>query len=143
MGACSREEPQPKFFPATMMSPACILRGKLLSASSITWRASSSGSDVLRYLAGIIASVSISSPNLQTLPLNSIANLPNDCFPETYCNKLNAAISLILYSECQTIFYEKSNNPARPYRRREDSNIPPPCKSPALGNHQRRFDADL
>jgi len=35
MGACSREEPQPKFFPATMISPGFIFFIKSLSKSSI------------------------------------------------------------------------------------------------------------
>ena len=40
-GACSRLEPQPKFSPPTMMSPACTRVMKVLSMSSMQWSASS------------------------------------------------------------------------------------------------------
>ncbi len=42
IGACSREEPQPKFSLATRMSPGCTFLGKSGSASSMTWAANSS-----------------------------------------------------------------------------------------------------
>ena len=48
MGACSREEPQPKFFSATMMSPGLTRATKSLSMSSMQWAASSSCLLVLR-----------------------------------------------------------------------------------------------
>ena len=41
IGACSRDEPQPKFSPATMMSPAFTFLTKPASISSIQWLASS------------------------------------------------------------------------------------------------------
>src|SRR3972149_8115703 len=75
MGACSLDEPQPKFLALTMISPGFIFFRKSLSASSMQCFASSAGSDVLRYLAGMIASVSISAPNLWALPFSFICNL--------------------------------------------------------------------
>jgi hypothetical protein len=48
MGACSREEPQPKFLPPTIKSPGRILWTNSGSASSMTCRANSAGSEVLR-----------------------------------------------------------------------------------------------
>lgn len=48
MGACSREEPQPKFAPATMTSPGLHAFTKLLSMSSMQWEASSFASCVAR-----------------------------------------------------------------------------------------------
>src|SRR5659263_86812 len=68
MGACSREEPQPKFLPPTIMSPGFTLFIKSLSISSMQCKASSLGSVVLRYLAGIITSVSTLSPYFITFP---------------------------------------------------------------------------
>ena len=47
-GACSREEPDPKFSSATMMSPFCTRRGNVGSRSSRQCFASSAGSVVLR-----------------------------------------------------------------------------------------------
>ena len=47
-GACSREEPQPKFSSATTMSPGCTRVVNVVSRSSKQWRASSAGSEVLR-----------------------------------------------------------------------------------------------
>ena len=47
-GACSREEPQPKFLPPTMMSPAFTFWAKLSSRSAMQCLASSWGSKVLR-----------------------------------------------------------------------------------------------
>ena len=61
-GACSREEPQPKFLPPTMMSPAFTVSAKVGSMSTMQCFASSFGSKVLRYLAGMITSVSMLSP---------------------------------------------------------------------------------
>ena len=68
IGACSRLDPQPKFLPPTMMSPGFILLRKSGSASSMQCCASSVGSLVFMYRAGMIASVFTSSPNLCTLP---------------------------------------------------------------------------
>ena len=48
MGACSRDEPQPKFSSATMMSPLCTFFTKSLSKSSRQCAASHSGSEELR-----------------------------------------------------------------------------------------------
>ena len=36
-GACSREEPQPKLGPATMMSPGWTVEAKSASMSSMQW----------------------------------------------------------------------------------------------------------
>ena len=67
-GACSRLEPQPKFRVATMMSPSFTFDTKSASISSIQWAASSFASEVLRYRAGIMTSVSTLSPYLNTCP---------------------------------------------------------------------------
>src|SRR5574337_619620 len=75
IGACSRDEPQPKFLSATMMSPGRTFEAKEASSSSMQCFASSFGSEVFKYLAGIILSVSMSGPNFQTLPLNFIIHL--------------------------------------------------------------------
>ena len=63
IGACSLEDPQPKFLRATIRSPALFFLVKSASMSSMQCFASSAGSDELRYLAGIITSVSMLSPN--------------------------------------------------------------------------------
>ena len=63
-GACSREEPQPKLAPATMMSPGSTVEAKLVSMSSIQWEARDFSSGALRYRAGMITSVSTLSPYL-------------------------------------------------------------------------------
>ena len=68
IGACSRDEPQPKFLFATIISPFLTRFTKSGSISSIQLLASSAGSDELRYLAGIITSVSTLSPYLWTMP---------------------------------------------------------------------------
>jgi len=52
IGACSREEPHPKFFPATMKSPFAIFDANEASMSSMQCEASSAGSEVFRYRAG-------------------------------------------------------------------------------------------
>ena len=57
-GACSREEPQPKFQPPTITSPGCTRCTKFLSMSSMQWAASSWAFWVFRYRAGMITSVS-------------------------------------------------------------------------------------
>ena len=67
-GACSREEPQPKFFVATIMSPSFTLFTKSASISIMQYFASSSPLDTFRYLAGMITSVSTLSPYLKTFP---------------------------------------------------------------------------
>ena len=63
-GACSREEPQPKLAPATMMSPGSTVEAKLASMSSMQWEARDFSSGALRYRAGMITSVSTLSPYL-------------------------------------------------------------------------------
>ena len=68
IGACSREEPHPKFLLATIISPTCTFFTKSLSISSIQCVASSFGSEEFKYLAGMITSVSTLSPYLNTLP---------------------------------------------------------------------------
>ncbi len=69
IGACSLEEPQPKFLLATMMSPSDTFFTKSASMSSMQCAASSFGSEEFKYLAGMITSVSTLSPNLNTWPL--------------------------------------------------------------------------
>ena len=48
IGACSRDEPQPKFSSATMMSPGATLPTNDASRSSMQCFASSAGSEVFR-----------------------------------------------------------------------------------------------
>ena len=48
IGACSREDPQPKFRPPTMMSPAATFFANVVSMSSMQCAASAFGSNVLR-----------------------------------------------------------------------------------------------
>ena len=74
-GACSLEEPQPKFLPATIISPGLTLSTKDLSISSMQCSLRCSGSAEVRYLAGMMTSVSMLSPYLNTLPLTFMANL--------------------------------------------------------------------
>ncbi len=76
IGACSRDEPHPKFLFATIISPFWTRFTKSGSISSIQLLASSAGSDELRYLAGIITSVSTLSPYLWTMPQAFINNPP-------------------------------------------------------------------
>jgi uncharacterized protein YabE (DUF348 family) len=76
IGACSLEEPHPKFFAATMISPSCTFFTKSISMSSIQCVASSFGSDEFRYLAGMMTSVSTLSPYLNTLPLAAFIGVP-------------------------------------------------------------------
>src|SRR4030042_3045394 len=71
IGACSREEPHPKFFPATMMSPGATFDANEASMSSMQCEASSAGSEVFRYRAGMMTSVSTSSPYFHALPRSS------------------------------------------------------------------------
>src|SRR5512139_2153930 len=71
MGACSREEPHPKFFPATMKSPGDTFAAYAASMSSMQCLASSAGSEVFRYRAGMMTSVSTSSPYFHALPLST------------------------------------------------------------------------
>ena len=68
IGACSLEDPQPKFLFATIISPGFTRLTKPASISSIHFFASSFGSEEFRYLAGIITSVSTLSPYLCTVP---------------------------------------------------------------------------
>ncbi len=65
-GACSREEPQPKFHPPTITSPGRTFLTKSLSISSMQWAASSLASWVLRWRAGMMTSVSTLSGYLKT-----------------------------------------------------------------------------
>ena len=63
IGACSRDEPQPKLPPATMMSPRAIVFAKSGRTSSMQRAARNCGSVVFRYRAAMISSVLTSSPN--------------------------------------------------------------------------------
>ena len=64
MGACSREEPQPKLLLGHDDVAVLYLPANSRSMSSMQWAASSLGSEVLRYLAGMMTSVSTLSPYL-------------------------------------------------------------------------------
>ena len=77
-GACSREEPQPKFQPPTMMSPSFTFLTKSLSMSSMQWLASSLASCVFRWRAGMMTSVSTLSGYLKTEPFAFIVVLLSD-----------------------------------------------------------------
>ena len=57
MGACSLEEPQPKFSPATTKSPAFTFFGNSGHVSSRQWMARDLGSEVTRYFPAIMWSV--------------------------------------------------------------------------------------
>src|SRR5512140_1306021 len=80
IGACAREDPHPKFFPATMKSPEETFDANEASMSSMQCRASSAGSEVFRYRAGMMTSVSTSSPYFHALPRSSMLELirPSD-----------------------------------------------------------------
>ncbi len=65
-GACSRDEPQPKFRPPTITSPGSTDCANSSRVPSNACFASSAGSLIIRNRPGMIASVSISSPNFQT-----------------------------------------------------------------------------
>src|SRR5436189_5634961 len=75
IGACSRELPCPKFSPATSTSPGPMRCRSDGSSSSKTYLASSAGSVVTRYRAGIMTSVSIWSPTVCALPRIAMAVL--------------------------------------------------------------------
>ena len=47
-GACSREEPQPKLAPATMMSPSSTVEENWASMSSMQWEARDFSSGAFR-----------------------------------------------------------------------------------------------
>src|SRR5450759_2610311 len=72
IGACSREDPHPEFFTATMKSPGATFDANEASMSSMQCEASSAGSEEFRYRAGMMTSVSTSSPYFHALPLNSM-----------------------------------------------------------------------
>ena len=57
-GACSRDEPQPKLIPPTIISPSFTLLANVVSISSMQCFANSFGSVDDKYLAGMITSVS-------------------------------------------------------------------------------------
>src|SRR5512139_2331330 len=80
MGACSRDDPHPKFLPATMKSPFDTFDANGGSMSSMQCRASSAGSEVFRYRAGMMTSVSTSSPYFHALPFNSMPSAPSGEF---------------------------------------------------------------
>src|SRR3970040_59311 len=75
IGACSREDPHPKFFPATRKSPGDTYDATAESISSMQCRASSAGSEVFRYRAGMMTSVSTSSPYFHAFPLSCMPAL--------------------------------------------------------------------
>src|SRR5712692_4735738 len=67
-GACSRLEPQPKFTPATIMSPSWTLFAQVGSTVSNACSANTLASVVPRYLPAMMWSVEMSSPKVQTRP---------------------------------------------------------------------------
>src|SRR5881397_632226 len=75
IGACSRELPCPKFSPATSTSPGPMRCRSDGSRSSKTYLASSAGSVVTRYRAGMMTSVSIWCPTVCALPRIAMAVL--------------------------------------------------------------------
>src|SRR5438093_2817502 len=75
IGACSRELPCPKFSPATSTSPGAMRCRSDGSRSSKTYLASSAGSVVTRYRAGMMTSVSIWCPTVCALPRIAMAVL--------------------------------------------------------------------
>ncbi len=62
-GACSLLLPHPKFSPATIISPFLTFFANSGLIVSKQWEASSFSSVVIKYLAAIISSVFILSPN--------------------------------------------------------------------------------
>src|ERR1043166_6764923 len=71
--ASSRLDPQPKFWPPTMMSPRFTLLGKSSSSPTIRWLAISPGSYVGRnHIFGKMRSVLTLRPNTQVRPLKCI-----------------------------------------------------------------------
>src|SRR5262249_58917871 len=109
IGACSREDPQPKFFPATISlygdtnsssvwngtwplgSPACD-GGTLLSAYLPNCRYSSGMAGLsVRYCAGMIWSVSTLSPRTYALPRMVDCNAIRDPLQPAYPNPLPVA----------------------------------------------------
>src|SRR5438105_4191090 len=83
-GATSRDDPQPKFAPATMMSPALTLSTKSGSRSAMQCFANSTGSVRWQYRPGMMTSVLMLGPYFQTRPRSfSICWLPLDGYGTT------------------------------------------------------------
>ena len=95
-GACPLEDPQPKFFPATIMSPLLIFSKKSSSIPFIQCIANSSGREVLRYFAGIISSVFTLSKNFQALPFIFTHFLPASpvAWPCSFTSTLSSSLIL-------------------------------------------------
>src|SRR5437899_324973 len=73
--ACSRDEPQPQFLPATMMSPGRTALANVASrSSSACWPHSLGSVKVYVYLPGKITSVLTPSPYFQTRPWSCIGS---------------------------------------------------------------------
>ena len=70
-GACSLEDPHPKFFPATIMSPFWICPASSGRRGLNPYCFISSMVFSARYSVGIMISVSISSPSTHTFPVNA------------------------------------------------------------------------
>ena len=76
-GACSLDEPSPKFLPPITKSPFPTFEANCGSASSRTCFANSLRSDLRwKYLPGAIRSVDISSPNFHAFPRKTIIGTP-------------------------------------------------------------------
>lgn len=75
-GACSLDEPQPKFFPATMISPFPIFAASSGRRGEKPYCFISSMVFMARYSVGIMMSVSMSSPSTQTFPVNCSILVP-------------------------------------------------------------------
>src|SRR5512138_3039514 len=69
IGACSREDPQPKYCPPTITSPGLTFFAYSGLTSQKTFLASSSGSMVMLYRPGMISSVFMFSPNVQAFDI--------------------------------------------------------------------------
>ena len=75
-GACSLEEPHPKFFPATMISPCLISPASSGLKGLNPYCFISSTLFSAKYSVGIMISVSMSSPKIQTLPVKRSIDSP-------------------------------------------------------------------
>jgi hypothetical protein len=73
-GACSRLEPQPKFAPATIRSPASTFFAQVGSTDSNACSAKTFASVVPRYFPAMMWSVEMSSPKVQTRPRKRVCS---------------------------------------------------------------------
>src|SRR5438552_9233395 len=78
-GACSRDDPQPKLRPATRISPFLTCLANSGRAPSSTTLPSSSAVIIVRYLPGVIWSVSTLSPKTHDLPEKRVSMVLRTC----------------------------------------------------------------